>query len=250
MPDRSTSTFAPAWRPSGWAVGATIGAMAVLCALTVAGSVASQAPGPLVALDVIGGLLALVLVAFLFRRPVPAAVALAALAAVASTAVPPATAGTYVVGRTRPLSTAVVVAAVGAAGHIVRGMWRPLPHLPFGWLIVLVPVAHAALVAAGALSQARAHVLSGLAERAQRAERDRDELVARAVDAERHRIAREMHDVLAHRLSLVAMHAGVLAHRPDLSEQERTEAAEVVRRAAPAKPDDCQASRLTPEIPE
>ncbi len=229
MPDRSPSTLTPAWHPSPWAVAATIGAMAVLCALTVAGSVASQAPGALVALDVVGGLVALVLVALLFRRPVPAAVALAALAAVAATAVPPATAGTFVVGRTRPLPTAVIVAVIGAAGHIARGVWRPLPHLPFGWLIVLVLVAHAALVAAGAFSQARAHVLSGLAERARRAERDRDEQVARAVDAERSRIAREMHDVLAHRLSLLATYAGALEYRPDTPPEQLSRAAGVVR---------------------
>lgn len=34
--------------------------------------------------------------------------------------------------------------------------------------------------------------------------------------AERERIAREMHDVVAHRISLVAMMSGALAHRPDL----------------------------------
>lgn len=41
-----------------------------------------------------------------------------------------------------------------------------------------------------------------------------------------------MHDVLAHRLSLVAMHAGVLAHRTDLPEADRRAAAEVVRAGA------------------
>ncbi|MEU7697819.1 histidine kinase [Streptomyces sp. NPDC039028] len=46
-----------------------------------------------------------------------------------------------------------------------------------------------------------------------RIERELREQAARA--AERSRIAAEMHDVLAHRLSLIALHAGVLATRAD-----------------------------------
>ncbi|MFW6598036.1 sensor histidine kinase [Propionibacteriaceae bacterium Y2011] len=47
--------------------------------------------------------------------------------------------------------------------------------------------------------------------------------------AERDRIAREMHDVLAHRLSLVAMHSGVLAHRADLTPDEQRETARLIQ---------------------
>jgi signal transduction histidine kinase len=47
--------------------------------------------------------------------------------------------------------------------------------------------------------------------------------------AERQRIAREMHDVLAHRLSLVAAYAGAMEYRPDSSPQQLAKAAGVVR---------------------
>ena len=53
-----------------------------------------------------------------------------------------------------------------------------------------------------------------LEDRARRAEEQQAARVAQARAAEREQIAREMHDVLAHRISLVAMHAG-RARLPD-----------------------------------
>ena len=50
--------------------------------------------------------------------------------------------------------------------------------------------------------------------------------------AERTRIAREMHDVLAHRISLLSMHAGALEFRPDAPPEEIERAAGVIRASA------------------
>ena len=68
--------------------------------------------------------------------------------------------------------------------------------------------------------------------RSLRAQGDRAADEARA--AERRRIAREMHDVLAHRLSLLSVHAGALEFRPDAPAQEVAEAARVIRESARA----------------
>ena len=59
-----------------------------------------------------------------------------------------------------------------------------------------------------------------------------------AREAERRRIAREMHDVLAHRLSLLSVHAGALEFNQDAPPEEVAEAARVIRESARAALDD------------
>ncbi len=66
-------------------------------------------------------------------------------------------------------------------------------------------------------------------DRAVFAEQESASRVARAQADERARIAREMHDVLAHRISLIAMHAGALAYRPDLPREQVQATAELLR---------------------
>jgi signal transduction histidine kinase len=94
---------------------------------------------------------------------------------------------------------------------------------------LLTTAAYAALVGWGALARARYALLASLRERARRAEAEQGRRVAEARVAERARIAREMHDVLAHRLSLVATYAGALEYRPDSSPEQLSRAAGVVR---------------------
>ena len=86
----------------------------------------------------------------------------------------------------------------------------------------------AALVAWGMYIGSRRELLAELRARTVLAEAERDAEVARARTLERTRIAREMHDVLAHRISLVSMHAGALTYRDDLPREQQVAVARTI----------------------
>ena len=75
----------------------------------------------------------------------------------------------------------------------------------------------------------RRELLATLRDRADKAESEQSRRVEQARTAERSRIAREMHDVLAHRISMVSMHAGALTFRTDLTPEEIRKTAGVIR---------------------
>ncbi len=120
------------------------------------------------------------------------------------------------------VSMAVLFVASGAGG-------------PFGWLGGTNTVMLALSVAAVALGLAvagRRQVFSAMVERAERAERDREEEARRMVDAERLRIARELHDVVAHSMSMINVQAGVAAHVLATQPEQAAEALTAIRVAS------------------
>lgn len=95
--------------------------------------------------------------------------------------------------------------------------------------VILQSVAYVAMISLGAYIGARRDSANLLRQRVESAEK---EVASRAIAArsdERARIAREMHDTLAHRISLIAVHAGALSYRDDLTREQVKETALLLR---------------------
>ncbi len=216
-------------RRTRWANLMAIAVVGGLSAATVIGRQSDGTERQWLWLDIVVGIVATGLIFTLGRRPVSGALVLAGLAALSPAATPPSTVGTLTVAQRRPLRTAVLIALAGTAGHLIQGLWRGIGGLSFLWFAILDVAVHAALLGWGQWNQARRQLLDSLRERAQRAETEQGRRVAEARALERTRMAREMHDVLAHRLSLLATYAGALEYRPDSSPEKLAKAAGVIR---------------------
>ncbi|MEU8664330.1 sensor histidine kinase, partial [Actinoplanes philippinensis] len=214
---------------NGWGVAALLGGSGLLIVATVLGRWNSDPGDPLLALDVGAGVLAWLLTPLLVWWPVGGTAALTVLAVLSPAVTPPATMGALQVARRRDRTAAVVAAAGGIAAHAVQGAWRVNGGMSYGWWLALVTIAYGALLGWGLWARAREALIRTLQERAQRAEAEQGRRVAEARMLERRQIAREMHDVLAHRLSLLATFAGAMEFRPDAPPEQMSRAAGVVR---------------------
>jgi signal transduction histidine kinase len=156
-----------------------------------------------------------------------------------------------VVGAFSPLALFAGLVAVGTAASRVRGRALIAVVMLAAAASVVFPVVNPAageivqvgfpafLVTViafgwGLYLRARRELVASLRERAQRLEADQERAAEQAREAERRRIAREMHDVLAHRLSLLSVHAGALEFHPDAPAAEIAQAAAVIRTSAAA----------------
>ncbi|ONK14459.1 Sensor histidine kinase DesK [Streptomyces sp. MP131-18] len=107
--------------------------------------------------------------------------------------------------RRRTLGMAVLVVAV------ILGVWGSTgPEVGLemlqvsGWIL--------AVIAFGEAVRLHHQYLAAMRERAERAERTREQEAARRVAEERVRIARDLHDLLAHTITLIGVRASVASH--------------------------------------
>jgi signal transduction histidine kinase len=192
------------------------------------------------ALDVVLGLVAFVLV-FFFRRRWPLAVALIANALTFGSAIAsgPAVLASVSIATRRRWREMVPVGVVGFVGAQFLAATQPgSSNDPFWLVLAINVVATVAIFGWGMYLGSRRELIWTLRHRAERAEAEQELRVSQARANERARIAREMHDVLAHRISQVSMHAGALAFREDLTpDQVRTSAAVIREKAHEALTD-------------
>lgn len=127
-----------------------------------------------------------------------------------------------------------VVVPVGIGYALaMAGLWRlaELTEREYWESLLVIHLGHALLIAAGMLLRSQRLLVESLRERAQQAEVTQKLQVEEARHHEREELAREMHDVLAHRISLLAVYAGAMEVRRDVPDEE-TQAAAVIRQAA------------------
>ena len=131
--------------------------------------------------------------------------------------------------RRRP-ATAVAV----AAAHQVAFIGFTLLWITYPWWAACLWVLsyHVTVVALGMYIGARRGLVASLREQVRQAEAAQQLIVGQARRAERAAIAVEMHDVLAHRVSLMALQAGALEVRPDLPPELVAKTAGLIRSTA------------------
>lgn len=116
--------------------------------------------------------------------------------------------------------TRAILAAAGYAAVLLAALTVALPEsLPVGEVATNAALFIGAF-ALGRSGRARRENVVLLQERATLAEQARVEQARNAVVAERLRIARELHDVLAHSMGVIALQAGVGAHVIDVDPAE------------------------------
>ncbi len=178
-------------------------------------------------LAAIGGTIACLSLAVRRSRPAAVAAFTTSVAIFSPMAIPATILAVVNVAVSCRIRTYLMLAAY-VAGVAIAHLALYYSHV--GFLSDQLPAAVALLptIALGPVARARRS----------RAESEHQALVEQARAAERRRIAREMHDVLAHRISMLSVHAGALEVHPDAPREDIASSAGVIRSSAHAALDE------------
>jgi signal transduction histidine kinase len=205
----------------------------VLVSLVVWFTIAEDRSALQLTVDVVLGVAALVAVFFRRRAPMAVALGTALVSTVSAVAAGPATLAAVSLATRRRWPQVLSLALVSFAAALAFSEVYPADETEPSWLTYSANlVVISATMAWGMYIGSRRELLWTLRSRAERAEAEQELRASQSRLEERGRIAREMHDVLAHRISQISMRAGALAFRQDLTTAELRDGAGVIRDAA------------------
>lgn len=183
--------------------------------------------------DLAVGLCSFVLVHFRRRWPVAVPLVIAVAGMFSSLSTAPGMLAMFSLATRRRWREIIPVGASTMVALAVSTVIIPsADDSPF-WINAVFGVLFLAVIIGwGMYVGSRRELVAALHQRAERAEAEQGLRALQARTNERARIAREMHDVLAHRISQISMRAGALAFREDLdADSLRQGAAEVQEQA-------------------
>lgn len=126
----------------------------------------------------------------------------------------------------------VLCFAIGLVlAELIRWQWPWVPDAAYQhqwWGVTLLLLTITCVVAWGRYVGAHRALVTSLREQNDVLVRSRDIEIEAAYARERANLSREMHDVLAHRLSLIAMHSSALQHRRTMSDDERIAGGQII----------------------
>ncbi|MFE7352059.1 sensor histidine kinase [Streptomyces sp. NPDC057543] len=166
------------------------------------------------------------------RWPVGLAVGLILLSTVEPVAAGAMLVALFSVAVHRPFRPVAVIGALALVTAPVQPYLRPDPGSSLVESTIIGVLLPLLVLSWGMVVRSRRQLVVTLRERARRAEAEAGLRAEQAQRLAREAIAREMHDVLAHRLTLLSVHAGALEFRPDAPPAEVARAAGVIRDSA------------------
>jgi signal transduction histidine kinase len=232
--DDESGTRAPGRSLLDWVVDIAAFVLAVAVGVAVLISTWSEHAQAFAVLDAVCGSLACLALWVRRSRPWVVGVTVIGVSAFSSMAAGAALIAAYTVAVHCSLRRLAGIAALSlTASGIYAGLYVKAGSYSFADLLIGVLLTGLA-IGWGLFARARRELVVSLNDRARRVEAEQRDRVEQARRAERTLIAREMHDVLAHRLSLLSVHAGALEFRPDAPPEEIERAAGVIRDSAHA----------------